>query len=105
MGGGVSRRVQRGLSAMCLWRILSRLLPLHRPAALPARPRLKPPTRPTAAAMTTHSSAPLLGGLGSSPSSASSGSAAAAWESARKKSRQLETQLYKRLQEFAQVQT
>ena len=28
-----------------------------------------------------------------------------AWESARKKSRQLETQLYKKLQEFAQVQT
>jgi hypothetical protein len=50
----------------------------------------------------SQSSAPLLG-VGAAAST--SHAAQTAWESARKKSRQLETQLYKKLQEFAQVQT
>jgi len=59
--------------------------------------------------MSSQSNAPLLGGAGSSSASSASSSSTSgvivAWESARKKSRQLETQLYKKLQEFAQVQT
>jgi len=52
----------------------------------------------------SQSTDPLLGMAGAASSSSSS-AVPSAWESARKKSRQLETQLYKKLQEFAQVQT